>query len=59
MYGEHRRQAKTQASLHTNAVSPMPFLFVVEPFSKLQVKHKRMFVAPIWDCACVFEEPQT
>ena len=56
-YLSHRRPAKTQASLRIRTVSPEPSLFAHMKYrSRRRVQPKIRHLAPLDDCACMFEE---
>ena len=56
-YLSHRRQTKALASLYICAVSPEPSLFAhINYGSRRKVRPKIRHLAPLDDCACVFEQ---
>ena len=56
-YLSHRRPAKAQVSLCIRAVSPEPSLFAHMNYgSRRRIRPKIRHLAPLDDCACIFEE---
>ena len=56
-YLPHRRPAKAQASLRIHAVLPEPLLFAHMKYgSRRKVQPNIKHLAPLDNCACVFEE---
>ena len=56
-YLSHRRPAKAQACLRIHKVWPEPSLFTHRNYgSRQRVRPKSRNLAPLYGCACVFEE---
>ena len=56
-YLSNRRPAKDQATLRIRAVSPEPSLFAHMNYGgRRRVRPKSRHLAPLYGCACVFEE---
>ena len=56
-YLSHKRPAKAQASLRIRAVTPEPSLFAQMKYgSRQKARPKIRHLAPLYGCACVFEE---